>query len=49
MSTERLPWFRCMPGRLLGALAGLQPDEGLIYVAVLLRIYETGGPIADSA
>lgn len=49
MSTDRLPWFRCGPSRLLGALSGLQPDEGLIYVTVLLRIYESGGPIADTA
>ncbi|GJE26251.1 YdaU family protein [Methylobacterium organophilum] len=49
MSSDRLPWFRCGPSALLGALSGLQPDEGLIYVTVLLRIYETGGPIADTA
>ncbi|UYW25882.1 YdaU family protein [Methylorubrum extorquens] len=49
MSSDRLPWFRCGPSALLGALSGLQPDEGLIYVTVLLRIYETGGPITDTA
>ena len=49
MASERLPWFRCGPSALLGALSGLQPDEGLIYVTVLLRIYETGGPITDTA
>ena len=47
--TERLPWFKCFPKELLGALAGLPPDEGYIYVIALLRIYETGGPISDDA
>lgn len=45
---ERLPWFRCFPAALLGAMAGLEADEGLIYVTVLLRIYETGGPVHES-
>lgn len=45
--SDRLPWFRCNPSALLGAMAGLLPDESLIYFTVLLRIYETGGPIAD--
>jgi uncharacterized protein YdaU (DUF1376 family) len=44
---DRLPWFRCYPARLLGALAALEPDEQLVYVTTLLRIYETGGPITD--
>jgi uncharacterized protein YdaU (DUF1376 family) len=47
--SDRLPWFRCNPSALLGAMAGLQPDESLIYFTILLRIYETGGPIADTA
>lgn len=48
MSAERLPWFKCIPSALLGALSGMQPDEGYLYVTILLRIYETGGPIKDS-
>lgn len=44
---KRLPWFRCHQSELLGALSGLQCDEGYIYVLILLRIYETGGPIDD--
>lgn len=48
MSAERLPWFRCVPSALLGALAGMEPGEGYIYVALLLRIYETGGPVAET-
>lgn len=48
MSAERLPWFRCVPSALLGALAGMGPDEGYTYVALLLRIYETGGPVAET-
>lgn len=47
--SERLPWFRCKPAALLGALAGLGPDEGYVYTVILLRIYETGGPIAETA
>jgi hypothetical protein len=46
---ESLPWFKCVPSKLLGALAGMLPDEGYLYTVVLLRIYEVGGPIADSA
>ncbi len=46
--SDRLPWFRCFPSALLGALAGLDPDEGLTYVTALLRIYETGGPVAET-
>ena len=48
MSDDRLPWFKCLPTKLLGALAAMDPDEGLVYVAILLRIYEVGGPIADT-
>jgi hypothetical protein len=47
MSTDRLPWFRCYPGKLLGALGAMKPDEGYLYTVVLLRIYEVGGPIDD--
>jgi len=47
--SDRLPWFRCFPSALLGALAGLDPDEGLTYVTVLLRIYETGHAVAETA
>jgi uncharacterized protein YdaU (DUF1376 family) len=49
MSAERLPWFKCNPGKLLGAMAGLTADENLTYITILLRIYETGGPIPDDA
>jgi hypothetical protein len=47
--SDRLPWFRCFPSALLGAIAGMQPDEGYVYVTVLLRIYETGGAVAETA
>lgn len=46
--SERLPWFRCVPSALLGALAGMRPDEGYVYVVLLMRIYETGGPVAET-
>ena len=42
------PWFPCYPTKLLGALAQMQPDEGYLYAIILLRIYETWGPISDS-
>jgi hypothetical protein len=47
--SARMPWFKCHPEKLLGAMAGMEPDEGYIYVTILLRIYETGGPIHDTA
>lgn len=45
---DRLPWFPCYPTKLLGALAGMKPTEGYVYVIILLRIYESGGPCRDS-
>lgn len=47
--SDRLPWFRCFPSALLGAIAGMDSDEGYTYIALLLRIYETGGPVAETA
>ena len=47
--SDRLPWFRCFPSALLGALAGLDADEGIVYVTALLRIYETGAPVGETA
>lgn len=48
MSTKRIPWFRCYPSKLLGALAQMKSDEKLVYQIVLLRIYEVWGPCPDS-
>lgn len=45
---ERLEWFACYPGKLLGALQAMTPDQGLVYVVALLRIYEVRGPAADT-
>lgn len=47
MKTEKLPWFACYPKDLLEALSPLDPDVSLLYVIILLRIYEHGGPIPD--
>lgn len=47
--SDRLPWFKCNPSKLLGAMAGLTADENLVYLTILLRIYDTGGPITDDA
>lgn len=43
----RLPWFKCEPTALLGALVEMDASEGYLYTIILLRIYETGGPIQD--
>lgn len=45
---SKLPWFKCYPEKLLGALSVMDPDEGYLYVILLLRIYETNGGCADS-
>lgn len=46
---RRAPWFRCDPSALLGALAGMPSDCGYVYTVIILRIYEVGGPIPDTA
>lgn len=48
MTDDRLPWFQCYPSKLLGALAGMSADEKLVYVIVLLRIYDVRGPCPDT-
>lgn len=48
MVFDRLQWFHCYPAKLLGALAEMPPDEGYLYVIVLLRIYEVRGPLSDN-
>lgn len=48
MADERLDWFPCNPAKLLGALGGMKANEGYVYVVVLLRIYEVGGPCLDT-
>lgn len=45
---ERLEWFPCKPGPLLGALAGMSAPEQHVYLIVLLRIYENGGACPDT-
>jgi uncharacterized protein YdaU (DUF1376 family) len=45
--SDWLPWFKCCPEKLLSALSAMEADEGYIYVHILLRIYEVGGPISD--
>lgn len=48
VTDDRLPWFHCYPSKLLGAMAGMKPDQQLVYVTVLLRIYEVRGPCPDT-
>ena len=48
MTDDRLPWFPCYPTKLLGALAQMSSSEKLVYVVMLLRIYESGGACKDS-
>jgi hypothetical protein len=45
---ERLPWFPCYQTKLLGALAGMPPDSGYVYMVVILRTYEVEGVCPDS-
>lgn len=45
---ERLDWFPCEPGPLLEALSGMPSPKKLVYLVVLLRIYDAGGACADS-
>jgi len=47
MTQERPPWFKCYPEKLLCALASLPHDAAHLYLIILLRIYEVGGPISD--
>lgn len=44
----RLPWFPCYPTKLLAALAQMPPAEQLVYLVMLLRIYEGGGFCPDT-
>lgn len=46
--SDRLPWFPCEPGPLLGALAGMRAPKQLVYMVMLLRIYESGGACPDT-
>lgn len=46
--SDRLDWFPCYPGNLLGAISGMPAEEGYTYVIVLLRIYESWGPCKDT-
>ncbi|SRR6266576_1524192 len=48
MTQERPPWFKCYPEKLLGALVTMSHDAICLYLIILLRIYEVGGPITDS-
>jgi len=48
MTQERPPWFKCYPEKLLGALIGMSHDAIILYLIILLRIYEVGGPISDT-
>jgi hypothetical protein len=43
------PWFRCFPSELLNEVGGMTPDAGLVYLVVLLRIFDADGPVADDA
>ncbi len=48
MINGRLPWFPCYPTKLLAALAQMPPAEQLVYLVMLLRIYEGGGFCPDT-
>jgi hypothetical protein len=48
MADDRLPWFPCEHGKLLGALSAMKPHVGYTYWIVCLRCYEVNGPCPDS-
>lgn len=48
MIDAKLPWFPCYPTKLLAALAQMPPAEQLVYLVMLLRIYEGGGFCPDT-
>lgn len=45
---EKLEWFPCEPTPLLATLAGMPAPKQLVYVVMLLRIYESGGVCRDT-
>lgn len=45
---DRYQWFPCDAEKLLGALAGLPPEQGYTYIVTLLRMYAVGGPCPDT-
>lgn len=49
MTDDRMPWFPCYQSKLLGALAGMDPDCGYVYTVVLLRTYEVRGACPDNS
>lgn len=48
MTDDPMPWFPCLPTKLLGALSAMKPHVGYTYAIVMLRMYEVGGPCHDS-
>lgn len=47
MASE-LSWFPCEPTPLLGALGGMKMAKKLVYLIMILRIYECGGGCPDT-
>ncbi len=38
-------YFRCFPSDFLNGLAGLSPEEQVVYFTVILKQYDLGGPV----
>lgn len=47
MTDDRMPWFACYQSKLLEALSGMKADAKLVYMIMILRIYDCGGPCPD--
>jgi uncharacterized protein YdaU (DUF1376 family) len=44
---SKSPWVKWYSGDFLNGIADLEPNEIAVYVVVLNRIYDEGGPISD--
>lgn len=42
---DRFPYFRFFPERFMAGIRGLNANEVKVYICLLCRIYESGGPI----
>lgn len=49
MTEPKFEWFACNPSKMLSRLIGLKSTQALIYMVVIMRIYEEDGPCTDSA
>lgn len=48
MIENKFPWFACYQAKLLEALGGMKSDVKLVYLIMILRIYDCEGPCPDT-